>query len=237
MTCEPNSRRQLSIADARCSGHETVAAIGAKNVLRRQSSMSARRLRRRIASDGTTPWRSILARISVKYRLRNVDCSMSRSVSARTSSCCNGRSTPRTVRATRAREGRVRIILRMIAISSGASGPPRAHHTAPAMIAAARTMAAVRSQMLSGAAGADAQPLSATVSISRDAPPAVASASRKSSASRSSATASCRARTVATSAGALSHRASSSSPRCVRARESNWKSEACPKISRSREYR
>ncbi len=66
--CGPNSRRQFSIADARCSAHETVAAIGAKNALRRQSSMSASRLSRRIASDGTTPWLIISARISIEPR-------------------------------------------------------------------------------------------------------------------------------------------------------------------------
>ena len=135
MTFGPNSRRQLSIADARCSAHDTAAATGAKNALRRQSSMSASRLSRRIASDGTTPWLIISARISVSRGLRNVERSMSDSVSARMSSCPSGRSTPRTMRETRARDGRVRIILRMITTSSGASGPPRAHHTTPPMIA------------------------------------------------------------------------------------------------------
>ena len=60
------------------------------------------------------------------------------------------------------------------------------------MMPAASTTAADRSQTLSGAAGADAHALSATVSMSRDAPPAVASASRKSSASRSSTIDACR---------------------------------------------
>ena len=77
MTFGPNSRRQLSIADARCSAHDTATAIGAKNALRRQSSMSASRLRRRIASDGTTPWLIISARISASRGLRNVERSMS----------------------------------------------------------------------------------------------------------------------------------------------------------------
>ena len=192
MTFGPNSRRQLSIADARCSAQDRATAMGAKNALRRQSSMSASRLRRRIASDGTTPWLIIPARISMSRGLRKAERSMRDSVSARMSSCPSGRSTPRTMRETRVRDGRVRIILRMITTSSGVTGPPRTHHTTPPMMPAARTTAAARSQMLSGAAGADAQALSATVSMSRDAPPAVASASRKSSASRSSMMDACR---------------------------------------------
>ena len=82
----------------------------------------------------------------------------------------------------------------------------RRHRTAahppaplPPMMPAASTTAAVRSQTLSGAAGADAHALSAMVSTSRDAPPAVASASRKSSAPRSSTIDACRRCTVGTS--------------------------------------
>ena len=160
--------------------------------LRRQSSMSARLLSRRMARDGITPWLIISVRNSARRVLGKTLCSMSSSVSARTSSWRSGPSTPRTTCATRLRDGRVRIILSKMTRSRGATGPPCAHHTSVKMMPAPSAAAASRSHMRSGTAGDAAHALNATVSMSRVGPPAVASASRKFKASRRSVTASWR---------------------------------------------
>ena len=137
----------------------------------------------------------------LQARAGEVEPSINDNVSARMSSCPRGRSTPRTTLATRFRDGRVRIIFNMITTSNGVIGPPRAHQATVAMMPMASTTAAARSQMLSGCPRADAHALSAAVSMSRDGPPAVPSASRKSRASRSSTTDACRWRIVAASSG------------------------------------
>ena len=121
------------MADARCSGQETAAAIGAKNALRRQSSMSASRLRRRIASDGTMPWLIIsdanlhearaaeLRALDERQRVGE-DVELSERPLRRRGRCV------RPVCAT----GASAIIFRMITRAAEATGPPRAHQTTAA---------------------------------------------------------------------------------------------------------
>ena len=167
MTFGPNSRRHISMADAMCSAHETATAIGAKSALRRQSSMSASRLRRRIASRRHD---AVAHHLGANLR----ETRAAAASSAQGAPAC--RRACRVVRAAAPRRGRCarRVCVRARqdhleddGDQEGRHRPPRTHQTTPPMMPAASTMAARRSQILSGAAGADAHALSAMVSTSR----------------------------------------------------------------------
>ena len=169
------------MADARCSGHDIAAEIGREDRVAAPVEHLGEPLQppNRVAT-ASTPWLIMSVRSSARRALRNCACSMSSERVGKHVELPSGRSTPRTTCATRLRDGRVSTIFRTIDDAAGAQRGRREPTTA----AWRRCRSPARSRRtearcFQAAAGADAHALNAIVLMSRDAPPAVASASRK----------------------------------------------------------
>ena len=137
MTLGPNSRRQLSIAEARCSAHETVTADGREEGVAppvehvSQALETANRVRRHDALAHHPARESPSQSVAAKRRLLDEQQRVGEDVEL----LQRPFDPTHDARHAGPRRPRQDHLERRSTISSGASGPPRTHHTAAPMIA------------------------------------------------------------------------------------------------------